>query len=121
MSFFDTIRCHACRAQIDPDSIGGRSGMKCPSCGTELNPADLFGLSDAFVGIDEDDGNDLSLEDLTNHRHNEDPFAEVRKAEQGRQANRKASARAAHAERTAEGPKGPIGALELMKEMKKDS
>ena len=115
MSFFDTIRCHACRAQIDPDSIGGRSGMKCPSCGTELNPGDLFGLSDAFVGIDEDEGNDFSLEDLTTHRHNDDPFADVRNAQQGKQA----SARAAHAERQANPTGKPIGALELMKEMKK--
>ncbi len=116
MSYFDTIRCHACRAPIDPDQLGGRSGMACPHCGTQLDPTDLFGLADAFVGIDEDEGNALSLDDVLTHRRVEDPLA-------GQDAEfedlGQPSARAAHAERIANPTGRPIGALEAMREMKK--
>lgn len=106
MSYFDTIRCHSCRAQIDPDSIGGRDGFNCPRCGEALNPKDLFGLSDAFVGEGEDEGNDVGLEDLM-HSQAAEPVAP------------RASTRAAHAERQANPSGKPIGALEAMKDMKK--
>ncbi len=109
MSYFDTIRCHSCRTQIDPDSFGGRTGFSCPHCGEKLDVKDLLGVADAFVGIDDDEGNDLSLEDLMGATH-EDQLG-------GGQA----SSRAAHAERQANPTGKPIGALELMKEMKKRS
>lgn len=116
MSYFDSIRCHSCRAQIDPDSIGGRSGFACPSCGEKLNPGDLFGLADAFVGIDDDEGNDLSLEDLMRHDPAADP---LQPSPQARAPQGQASQRALHAERRANPSGKPIGALEMMRKMKK--
>lgn len=64
MSYFDHIKCSACRAQINPDSLGGSRGepMKCPACGAQLSMQDLFGVADAFTGFGED-GNRLSLDD----------------------------------------------------------
>lgn len=114
MSYFDSIRCHSCRAQIDPDAIGGRSGFNCPNCGEQLNPGDLFGLKDSFVGIDEDEGNDLSLEDLMRHDPAADPLQP-----QDPTPRRQASSRALHAERRANPSGKPIGALEMMQRMKK--
>ena len=116
MSYFDTVRCGSCRAQIDPESIGGRSGMACPRCGEQLNVTDLFGVSDAFRGVGEEEGNDLSLDELVSHRRQEDPFA-TEDAEWEDLGT--PSARAAHAERVANPTNKPIGALEAMRDMKK--
>lgn len=107
MSYFDTIRCHSCRAQIDPDSIGGRDGFACPRCGETLNPKDLLGVSDAFIGEGEDEGNDVGLEDLMRSQGDDGP------------APARPGARAAHAERQANPTGRPIGALEAMRDMKK--
>ena len=90
MSYFDHIRCSHCRAQLDPESIGGRAGMACPHCGGALNPTDLFGLADAFV---EDEAPDLSLDDLV-------PGGTP--------------------SRVPDGPAPAGGALELMRRMKKN-
>jgi hypothetical protein len=46
---------------MDPEGLGGREGLVCPSCGADLKPTDLFGLADAFV---EEDAPDVSLDDL---------------------------------------------------------
>ena len=75
MSYFDTVRCSSCNAQLDPESLGGRRGLVCPSCGSELKPADLFNLSDAFVGVD-DDQPDLGLDDLMRNLEPDDPMAD---------------------------------------------
>ena len=60
MSYFDHVRCHACRASLDPEQIG-KQGMTCPKCGTALSLTDLFGVKASFA---EDDLPDLGLDDL---------------------------------------------------------
>lgn len=60
MSYFDHVRCHACRASLDPDQIG-KQGMTCPKCGTQLSLTDLFGVKASFA---EEDLPDLGLDDL---------------------------------------------------------
>ncbi|MEQ1568702.1 MAG: hypothetical protein ABMA64_23895, partial [Myxococcota bacterium] len=59
MSYFDHVRCHACKTQLDPESLA--PGMTCPNCRTQLSLPDLFGLSAAF---DEEDAPNVSLDDL---------------------------------------------------------
>lgn len=58
MSYFDHVRCHACNAVLDPDTLGPG---KCPRCGVTLSLTDLFGVSAAFS---EDDEPHLTLDDL---------------------------------------------------------
>jgi hypothetical protein len=60
MSYFDHVRCTACRATLDPEELGAQ-GMKCPKCGAALSLADLFGQSATFA---EDDLPPLGLDDL---------------------------------------------------------
>ncbi|MEZ4322817.1 MAG: hypothetical protein R3F61_35445 [Myxococcota bacterium] len=66
MSYFDHVQCHSCGARMDPEKLVPGPGEMpcCPYCGQQLNMADLFGVKDAFVGHDDDAGNDHSLDDL---------------------------------------------------------
>ncbi len=63
MSYFDHVRCSACKAMLDPESIAQRpgQGMSCPRCGAPLSLTDLFGLKDAFQ---EEDQEEVSFDDL---------------------------------------------------------
>lgn len=63
MSYFDHVRCTACKAMLDPENLASLpgQGMSCPECKAPLSPADLFGLADAFA---EEESPDLSLDDL---------------------------------------------------------
>ena len=63
VSYFDHVRCHACKAMIDPESVGGSGGkgMTCPRCGAALSLTDLFGLAAAFS---EEEEENVSLDDL---------------------------------------------------------
>jgi hypothetical protein len=62
VTYFDHVRCSACKAMIDPESLGSRpgQGLSCPRCGAPLSLGDLFGLKDAFA---EEDQEELSLDD----------------------------------------------------------
>ncbi len=60
MSYFDHVRCHACRGSLDPEEIGPQ-GMACPKCGVQLSLTDLFGVKASFA---EDDLPELGLDDL---------------------------------------------------------
>ena len=64
--YFDHIQCPSCDSRFSPEQLGGNKGETptCPSCGAPISMRDLFGVSDAFVGIDDDEGNGLSLDDL---------------------------------------------------------
>lgn len=66
MSYFDHVQCHSCGARMDPEKlVPGRGEMPaCPYCNANLNLADLFGVKDAFVGLDDGLGNDHTLDDL---------------------------------------------------------
>ncbi|MCB9679409.1 MAG: hypothetical protein H6737_30170 [Alphaproteobacteria bacterium] len=66
MSYFDHVQCHSCGARMDPEKLvpGPGEMPACPYCGQTLNITDLFGVKDAFVGIDDGEGNDHSLDDL---------------------------------------------------------
>jgi hypothetical protein len=62
--YFDHVRCHACKAMLDPESLGGGGdgrGLICPRCGAALDLKDLFGLNAAF---DEEEEGPVSLDDL---------------------------------------------------------
>lgn len=62
MPYFDHVRCHACKAMLDPESLRTReSGPTCPKCGVTLSLTDLFGLSSAFAEEEEDP---MSIDDL---------------------------------------------------------
>lgn len=63
MSYFDHVRCHSCKAMLDPEKLGdvANRGMTCPKCGTALKLTDLFGLMDAFA---EEEVEDPDLDDL---------------------------------------------------------
>lgn len=63
VSYFDHVRCSACKAMLDPEnlvSVQGQ-GASCPVCKAPLSLKDLFGLRDAFA---EEESPDLSLDDL---------------------------------------------------------
>ena len=72
MSYFDHVKCHHCGAQLDPDNLS--AGMTCPRCHGQLSLQDLFGVRDAFVGVD-GGSNDLGLDDLLAPGRN-NPYAE---------------------------------------------
>lgn len=63
VSYFDHVRCTACKATLDPESLVSvqGQGMSCPQCKAPLSLTDLFGLRDAFA---EEESPDLSLDDL---------------------------------------------------------
>lgn len=63
MSYFDHVRCTACKAMLDPESLATvqGQGMSCPRCNAPLSLGDLFGLSAAYA---EEESPDLSLDDL---------------------------------------------------------
>jgi hypothetical protein len=67
VSYFDHVRCHACKAMLAPESLGSVAGqgLSCPKCGAALSLPDLFGLSDAFS---EDEEQPMSLDDLVTPR-----------------------------------------------------
>lgn len=62
MSYFDHVRCNACKAMLDPESLGSvpGQGLSCPRCGAALSLTDLFGIADAFS---EEEGPEMSLDD----------------------------------------------------------
>jgi hypothetical protein len=63
--YFDHAVCPSCKTQFDPEKIatsGGRAA--CPGCGAGLELKSLFGVSDAFVGVGDDEGQGLNLDDL---------------------------------------------------------
>ncbi len=66
VSYFDHVQCPSCGTRMAPEQlIPGRGQMPaCPSCRSPLNLTDLFGVRDAFVGLDDDMGNDHTLDDL---------------------------------------------------------
>lgn len=66
MSYFDHVQCHSCGARIDPEKLipGPGEMPACPYCRASLNLTDLFGVKDAFVGMDDGEGNAHTLDDL---------------------------------------------------------
>lgn len=63
--YFDHAVCPSCKTQFDPEKIATSSGRAaCPGCGAGLDLKSLFGVSDAFVGVGDDEGQGLSLDDL---------------------------------------------------------
>ena len=62
--YFDHVRCPACNAQFNPEQIDSKGGVaRCPSCNTQLGVASMFGVADAFVGVGDDEGIGLTLDD----------------------------------------------------------
>lgn len=63
MSYFDHVRCSACKSILDPENLATvqGQGMSCPYCKAPLSLKDLFGLADAFA---EEESPDLSLDAL---------------------------------------------------------
>lgn len=63
MSYFDHVRCHACKAMLDPETLASTpgQGLTCPRCKAALSLTDLFGLADAFA---EEEEGPVSLDDL---------------------------------------------------------
>lgn len=62
---FDHARCPGCNAIIDPERLKpGKNGPACPSCGETLATRDLFGLAANWAEAGDDDGNQLTLDDL---------------------------------------------------------
>jgi hypothetical protein len=61
MTWFDHVRCHSCRAMLDPEALTARTGLTCPQCGAALSLPDLFGVSAAFS---EEEEPQVSLDDL---------------------------------------------------------
>jgi len=63
--YFDHARCPSCKSQFDPEKIVATEGQaKCPSCSANLDLKALFGVADAFVGVGDDEGIGLGLDDL---------------------------------------------------------
>ena len=63
--YFDHAVCPSCKTQFDPEKIATSAGRAaCPGCGAGLELKSLFGVSDAFVGVGDDEGQGLSLDDL---------------------------------------------------------
>ena len=67
MSYFDHVRCHACKAMLDLESLATvpGQGLTCPKCKAALSLTDLFGLADAFA---EEEEGPVSLDDLVSAR-----------------------------------------------------
>jgi hypothetical protein len=63
LSYFDHVRCHACKAMLDPETLASTpgQGLTCPKCKAALSLTDLFGLADAFA---EEEEGPVSLDDL---------------------------------------------------------
>lgn len=62
--YFDHAVCPSCKSQFDPEKIvasGGRAA--CPSCNAALDLKSMFGVADAFVGVGDDEGIGLTLDD----------------------------------------------------------
>jgi len=73
--YFDHVKCHSCKAQLDPERIETVEGrMVCPACGNDLGLTDLFGVKAAFL---EEDGPQMTLEDLvpSSGKHFDSPWA----------------------------------------------
>jgi hypothetical protein len=107
--FFDHVKCPSCGAAFDPEKVATRGReMTCPSCHASLALADLFGLSAAWA---EEEQPNLSLEDA------------IPKAEEG-----KPSAAPKGGPKTPAGAKlpgrpidqAPMGALDVLKQLKKE-
>ena len=63
--YFDHARCPSCNTQFNPEKIVSSGGKAaCPACGAELQLKSLFGVADAFVGVGDDEGMGLGLDDL---------------------------------------------------------
>jgi len=62
--YFDHVLCRACQTKLSPESIVTQQGTpSCPSCGAALDVTSFFGVGDAFVGVGDDEGLGMSLED----------------------------------------------------------
>ena len=102
--FFDHVKCPSCGAAFDPEKVVSRNReMTCPSCHSTLALTDLFGLSAAFA---EEQQPDLSLEDaIPKPDENAKPAP---KATPGRQVPGRPI------------DQSPMGALDVLKQLKKD-
>ena len=60
--YFDHVRCPACGASFNPESVQVHEGvMSCPHCKSQLQLKSLFGLADAF---EEMEGEQMTIDDL---------------------------------------------------------
>jgi hypothetical protein len=101
--FFDHVKCPSCGTAFDPEKVQSRGGeLTCPSCKSPLKVADLFGLSANWV---EDDQPELSLEDAI-------PKPEAPKAAPPPQDGRQVPGRPVD--------QSPMGALDVLKQLKKE-
>lgn len=107
--FFDHVKCPSCGAAFDPEKVATRGReLTCPSCKATLGLADLFGLSAAFA---EEEQPDLSLEDVI-------PRAEEPAAKGAPTGGPKTPAGAKLPGRPVD--QAPMGALDVLKQLKKD-
>jgi hypothetical protein len=105
--YFDHVRCSSCGTSFDPEQIGGGvRQLSCPHCGAMLQVADLFGLKDQWL---EEEEEHLTLEDaVPGHKREEGP-------EEG------SDAEPAHGDLPARPvDTRPLGALDILRQMKKD-
>ena len=64
MSFIDHVSCSTCNHYFSPEQIVTKDqGPSCPKCGNELAMTDIFGVGDAFVGVGDEEGMGMTLED----------------------------------------------------------
>ena len=64
MAFIDHVQCSSCNHYFAPEQIVTKhTGPSCPRCGNELATTDIFGVGDAFVGVGDDEGRGMTLED----------------------------------------------------------
>lgn len=60
--YFDHVRCTACGAQFDPESINTQGGVAaCPACGSQLDVKSLFGVA---AHLEEADAPSANIDDL---------------------------------------------------------
>lgn len=103
-NYFDHAECPHCGARFDPEQIGGKKGeATCPACGGDLGIKGIFGVSDSFVGLGDDEGRGLTLDDLVGRVENVDhsgygdqvPTAQPLRRKQPRQITQRAAGKVA--------------------------
>jgi hypothetical protein len=122
--YFDHVRCHACKAMLDPENLGGGDGkgLVCPRCGAALDLKDLFGLNAAF---DEEEEGPVSLDDLVPSASKPKPAARAPEPPAAKKApapgRKPASGTALVHQPSSEEDEPPAGgsALEAMRALKK--
>lgn len=121
MSYFDHVRCQHCNTQLDPDRLS--AGMNCPACGQALDLKSLFGVADAFTGVDEG-GADVSLDDLMapQRAYADDPMADFARAQhEAQEARRQAKAEGRRPRPAAPSrPAAPAGSTGLVHQPRHD-